>query len=420
MNNRIISVLRIKPFLLLWIAEVLSQVAMNMTNFMLILIVYEITNSNAAVSGVVLSFTVPAILFGIIAGVYVDRWNKKGTLFLTNLLRAFILVLFALLRRNILVAYLLSFCFAIVTQFFIPAETPMIPNLVPEEHLFTANALFGMGVYGSIFIAYALSSPFLIFFGHKNAFFALAIVFLISSIFISMIRIKSGKGRAVVKAKELSISDEVKVIYHLIRKTKTISHSVFLLILSQILVLILAVIGPGYAQHILRIHVDDFPLIFVTPATLGMVAGALIIGNYFHNASRSKMATLGVFLAGVTLILFPYGSRVASRGFVHTLNAFLPHILTINILHIVILLAFIFGFANSLMFVPSNTVLQEETSDNLRGKVYGAMNALVGLSSLFPIILVGSLADTFGIGKVLTWIGITLLLIWLVRVVFRH
>src|SRR5205823_6122553 len=105
----------------------------------------------------------------------------------------------------------------------------------------------------------------------------------------------------------------------------------FLLTLSQIIILVLAVVGPGYARHILHIRVNQFPLFFVTPATLGMVFGALLLGNFFHNKSRDKMATWGVFLAGVTLLLFPFGSKVASRGFVHAINLYLPHILKINI-----------------------------------------------------------------------------------------
>ncbi len=420
MNNRLFSVLSIKPFLLLWLAEVFSQVAMNMVNFMLIIVAFEIANSNTAVSGIVLSFTIPAIIFGIVAGVYVDRFNKKTVLFSTNIIRAGFLILLAFLHANLGIIYLLSFSMAIVTQFFIPAETPMIPNLVPSEHLLTANALFSMGIYGSIFVAYALSGPFLLLFGNKYSFFILSLLFLTASILISFIKQKKVEKIEKKVPVVLSMRDEIKAIFHLIKKTKSISHSVFLLTLSQILILVLAVVGPGYARHILHIRVNEFPLIFVTPVTLGMVLGALFIGNYFHNRSRDKMATWGVFLTGVSLLLFPYGSKVASREFVHVINQHLPHLLKINILHIVVVLAFIFGIAMALIFVPSNTIIQEETSDESRGKVYGALNGLVGLFSLFPIILVGSFADVFGVGSVLTGVGVIVIIIWISRLIFKR
>ncbi|MBI3092680.1 MAG: MFS transporter, partial [Candidatus Levybacteria bacterium] len=89
MNNYLLRVLSIRPFFFLFLSEIFSQIAMNMTNFILIIVAFELTKSNTAVSLIVLSFTVPTIIFGILAGVYVDRWNKKQVLFLTNIIRAF-------------------------------------------------------------------------------------------------------------------------------------------------------------------------------------------------------------------------------------------------------------------------------------------------------------------------------------------
>jgi len=89
----------------------------------------------------------------------------------------------------------------------------------------------------------------------------------------------------------------------------------------------------------------------------------------------------------------------------------LPAFLSINIFHIVILLAFLLGIANAFVFVPSNTILQEETSDEFRGKIYGFLNSLIGAVSLLPIIVVGGLADVFGVAKVLIGISISLVII---------
>jgi MFS family permease len=80
-----------------------------------------------------------------------------------------------------------------------------------------------------------------------------------------------------------------------------------------------------------------------------------------------------------------------------------------------ILLAFFAGVANAFIFVPSNTLIQEETSDEVRGKIYGALNAMISLLSLIPIIVVGSLADILGIGVVLLMIAISVMIIGVVR-----
>ncbi|MBI3070344.1 MAG: hypothetical protein HYY87_03515 [Candidatus Levybacteria bacterium] len=131
------------------------------------------------------------------------------------------------------------------------------------------------------------------------------------------------------------------------------------------------------------------------------------------------MTSAGIFLSGVTLLILPYGSQVTSRGFITALNTYLPAILSINILHIMVFLAFVLGIANALIFVPSHTILQEETSDEVRGKIYGVLNTMVGLFSLFPIILVGGLADLFGVGTVLTGIGAGILALFMFRLLIK-
>src|SRR5260221_5209283 len=163
MTNRCLLALTNRSFLFLFLAELVSQIAMNMMNFILILVAFTLTTSNTAVSGIVLSFTIPAIFFGILAGVYVDRKNKKKILLLTNILRGLLLVLLAFVHEKLLFVYAISFFIATITQFFIPAETPMIPILVKKDALLSANALFGLALYGSLLIAYALSGPFLSF-----------------------------------------------------------------------------------------------------------------------------------------------------------------------------------------------------------------------------------------------------------------
>ena len=420
-NNKLLQVLAVRPFFYLLLAETFSQLAMNMLNFVLVIIAFTLARSNTAVSGVVLSFMIPSLLFGIMAGVIVDKKNKKNVLFMTNVLRGLCVLPLIFLHTNIFVIYMLTFAIAFITQFFIPAETPIIPLLVKKDQLMSANALFGMGVYGSIFIAYALSGPVLLFFGKTNVFFVLGVLFLIGAFFASLIKVKEPKKNN-LSAKDVienvSIAGEIKLAIAIMAKTKTIYRALFLLTLAQVIILTLAVIGPGYAQHILRIRVEDFPFLFVAPAIIGMALAAIVLGSFFHSVSKEKITKIGLVLLGFSILLLPYGSRVESRAIVQAINMYLPHFLKINVFHIMIVLAFIMGIANALVFVPANTILQEETSDEFRGKAYGALSTLVGLFSLLPIILVGSLADLIGIKGVLTGIGIVVLCIAGFRILF--
>jgi hypothetical protein len=303
-----------------------------------------------------------------------------------------------------------------LTQFFIPAETPMIPLLVNKKNLLPANALFGMAIYGSILIAYVLSGPLIIYFKEVNTLFILAIMLVIGAIFISFIKEKYSATSKDESKNELNILKDIKHTLQLMSHTKEIYQSLFLLALSQSLILIVATIAPGYATQIMGVKVEEFPLLFVAPAALGMFVGAIAIGNVFHSHPKEKIITIGLFLSGIAMLLLPYGSKVASRDFVHVLNVYLPHILDITILHIMVVIAFILGFANSLVFVPANTILQEKTSDEFRGKIYGFLNSLVGVFSLLPVILVGGLSDLIGVGAVIVGIGISLLIVGIVRI----
>lgn len=415
-ENLILRTLRIKPFFFLVLSEIFSIFASNLLSFVLLIVVFNISNSNTAVAGVVLAVTLPNVLFGILAGVMVDRWNKKNVLFVTNILRALLVIPLAFFHTYLAVVYIFAFCISVIMQFFIPAETPIIPLLVRKDLLLSANALFGMGIYASILLAYASSGPFLYLFGKTNIFFFISFIFLIAGIFIYLIKASKSKIEPkVTEGRILSFQEESKLVFNLISKTKNLYHALFSLTLAQVIILVFASIGPGYAEQVLRIRVESFPVLFVTPAIIGVVLGSVIIGSFLHKISKSTLTKFGLFLMGISILLLPYGSKVESRAIVHLINSSLPHILMINVLHIMVVLAFVLGFAMSFVFIPANTTLQEETSDESRGKIYGFMNTFVGIMSIVPILLVGGLSDIFGVKTIITAVGIIVLIIAFIR-----
>lgn len=227
-ENLIFKTLHIKPFLFLVLAEFFSMFAMNLLNFALLIVVFSISQSNTAVAGVVMAFTIPNILFGILAGVMVDRWNKRTVLFMTNILRALFVLPLAFFNTNLALVYIFTFCISTVTQFFIPAETPIIPLLVRKDLLLSANALFGMGIYASTLLAYALSGPFLYIFGKTNIFFFLFAVFLIAGFLVTLIKANKSKIQPKINKDEvLGLREEARIVLKLISKTKSLYHALF-------------------------------------------------------------------------------------------------------------------------------------------------------------------------------------------------
>ena len=86
-ESAMLAVLRNRPFLLLWLSQAATQIGGNMVLYGLTVIVLDTTSSKAAVSWLILTFLVPAVLLSAVAGVYVDRFDARTVLWVTNLLR---------------------------------------------------------------------------------------------------------------------------------------------------------------------------------------------------------------------------------------------------------------------------------------------------------------------------------------------
>lgn len=410
LGNNILQVLREKPFLLMMLSEFFSQVAFNMQHFVLIFIIYGFTHSNTAVSGMILSFMVPAVLFSVISGVYVDRWNKKKVMLITHLIRAALLLPFLIPNLHLGLIYTFTFLIAVVTQVFIPAESSIIPLLVPKKLLVPANAVFSFAIFGIMLLGYILSGPVLLLLGRTYTIMFLIVLFLISALIVTRIKLADKKVKSqdgnLLPMPNLSIVQEAKEIFVFIKRVKKIMHALFMITIAQSAIFMFVVLAPGYVTTILEAPLESLSVILIAPAGIGLGIGAFMFGSMGKKIKHELISAIGFMIVGVVFVLMPLASRVISYGFVQSLNSILPPIIHINILHIIVLLAFITGFGISLIFIPSNSTIQIETSAEMRGRMYGLLSSLTGAVSFLPVILAGGLADIFGVGAVIVVVGI--------------
>lgn len=417
LSNQILELLLYPPYLYFSLSVFFSQIGFNMLNIVLIFLIFYLTSSNFAVSVLLFAILIPQIFLSFIGGVVADMGDKKKILVFGNILRAAILILLFFNFKSIALIYIVTFFVSIVTQFYVPAESPLIPSLVKREKLVAANSIFGIGLFGSILIGYVLAGPAVNAMGRPGVFIFLALMFLVASFFAFLIPDKKIKSKtASVNAQSIrkSIVEELRDSYELIRKTKKVGDAFFLLIFSQIIIFILATLIPGYAKNILQIPAEDLSIILFAPAALGMVLSAGFIGSVFMKSSKERLMNNGVLLSGLVLILLPFTSRIFSQGIIKNINSIAP-LLNLNIFNFVLLLAFLAGFANALIFIPSQAIIQEVIPQDFRSKIYGLLFALIGIFSLLPIMIAGGVADVIGVGAVLLSIGIGIMLIGLVR-----
>ena len=176
------QVLRNRRFLALWLAQVASQVGGNMVLYGLTVLIAEQTSSASAVSLLLLSFLVPAVLFSAVAGVFVDRLDRRLILVVANALRAVFFVAMVLLDNNLAFIYILTIAVSTTTTFFAPAEASMIPVLVRREQLLAANGLFTFTLQASFALGFAILGPFfVILFGVNGLILLVAALYLVAA-----------------------------------------------------------------------------------------------------------------------------------------------------------------------------------------------------------------------------------------------
>lgn len=419
----ILAVLRVKPFLFLWISQILSQIAFNMLNFVLVLRVYQLTSSNVAVSALVLFFLLPQLILSLFAGVLVDRFEKKLVMLLTNSGRALSLVPLLLLPSELMALYIGAFTISIATQFFLPAEVPMIPKLLPKKLLLSANSLFTVTLYGSIIIGYVLAGPMLKFFGVTTVFLILALLFLFAAGFNWFLPGKNGGAYLKNQFERFSkvthqrvlhvLFNDIGEVLYLILKSPTLLSAIALLTLSQTVIVILGALVPGYTATILSLDVEDSSLLILAPAAFGMIVGSFLQAVLAIRIRKNFFIMPSLIMSGLMLILLPIFSRVANPNVFVSVYSYLPFDLIIP----VIATCFFVGFFNALIVVPSNTILQETSTEAIRGRIYGFFNCLSALAALIPLVLAGYFSDVFGVGKVLTTIGIAIMVLGLTVVI---
>jgi MFS family permease len=137
------SVLSNANFRQLWIGQTISQVGDGLTNLAILIVINRLTSSTAALAVMMVVVSVPQLVFGLLSGVFVDRWDRKRIMIVSDLLRGLLVLGFIFVRRpeDVWIFYLLGFLQALVGTLFGPAKSAMIPGIVEPDTLLAANAL---------------------------------------------------------------------------------------------------------------------------------------------------------------------------------------------------------------------------------------------------------------------------------------
>src|SRR5215213_10160604 len=184
-----LAVLRQRNFALLWAGGLISMLGDWLLFIALPFYIYDLTGSALATGAMFIAETLPILLFGSIGGVFADRWDRKKTMIVADLLRAALLLLLLVVRSPewLWAIYLVVFVQSSVGQFFNPAKGALIPQLVEESQLMPANSLNSLGVELTRLIGAPLGGALMALLGLSSVVIVDCVSFAISALLIGLI-----------------------------------------------------------------------------------------------------------------------------------------------------------------------------------------------------------------------------------------
>jgi len=383
----------------------ISQFGDRLTQMALIGLVAERAGASAWDLAKLLAFTIfPVFIVGPIAGVYVDRWDRRRTLFICDLLRGLLILLipFLLMQKpSMLPIYgvvFLTFCFS---RFSVPAKMSIIPDLVEKQHLLMANSLMTTTGMIAFVLGCALGGFLVDHIGARGGFVGNAITFFVSGLLVFSMRtdlkIKLDTQKIINTGKEIlqlerNVWDDLKDGWLYLASNQEIRFVI------NMLFVLLAAAGAVYVVIIVFIQqafgsvTKDLGMLAVTLGA-GLFAGAVGYGRWGKRFPPAKVIFFCLVAGGMMMIVFALlVQNIASL--------FLAAVLTLGL-----------GCIIGPIFIASNTVVHIAADDRMRGKVFSALEIVIHFAFLTAMLASSKLAQFVPPFMILVGVGVVFALV---------
>jgi MFS family permease len=398
----------------LWLIQALTQTAQNMINFALLLRVrdvvelHDLKQANIAISLVILAFSLPAVLFGPIAGVLADRWNKRTLMAALNAARAISVLMFLVIKpgwhvETILISYyLVTFLFGIAGQFFAPVLGATIPMVTPRSQLISANALFNLTFTVTQLAGFAALGPVLVkVIGIDDLFILTTALYVICVGLVYLLPPTPTPTR--VKRTDLDspmarLWGDMKEGLVFILQDPALMRAIGYLTVASTTFLMLAALGPDFITGVIGLNKEDIGYI-VGPAGIGVLVGVLLVPRVIRRVTRGWLIDIALTFAGVMLGLMAITRDVED-------GIWLGSAPVESVAIVVAIFAALLGVCNAFILVPAQTMLQQRSHEGVRARVYATFFTISNTFSFIPIFFAAAFADLFGTVQVLLIVAI--------------
>lgn len=427
------QILKNRNFVLLWIAQLISLTILNAANFGVVLVVNDLTHSVFMVGLAIIAFTLPALPFSALAGVVVDRTEKRRVLWVSNLLRtATMLALFGYQvfeRTNLWPIFILTFLTSLIGQFFIPAEGAAIPLLVGERELMPALSLFNISLTLSQAIGFLLLGrvvatlfpPLTLHWGRGvltidslDLLFAIvAVLYAVCALLILAIPARAlhethlsehaPQENRTIRGALGALWCDLAVGWRIVRADRLLFFAVVQLSVVGIIMLLIGELAGTFVQEVLHRPAADMTVI-LAPAAFGLVGASALMPRITERVGKLRLTRIGFVVLASGFLLLPASQWLALRiDPRHGAESPLLFWTTV-------ILVFLLGVAMASVNIPTQTIMQERAPESGRARVLSLQFMLYNTGSIPVLLFAGAIAQFLGFDQLLLLLSGSLLL----------
>ncbi|MFH1877605.1 MAG: MFS transporter [Candidatus Omnitrophota bacterium] len=397
-----------KDFFSLWMGQIISEFGDRLNQMALIALVYSKNpGSVMALANLLFFIVIPVFLIGPVAGVYVDRWDRKRVMIISDIVRGILIVIVPVFVYfdMMIPVYAVVFLMFSATRFFLPSKMAFIPDIVPAETLFIANSLANTTRMIATVLGFAVAGFIVKWVGYMWGFYLDGVSFFVSALLIAFItpreKLKNVKEE-IHMTKEIIERSLRKNLWEEILegfgymfkkdKMKLVTSTFFVLMAGTGSIFCIIIV---FIQETFGSVTEDLGIFGVFLAS-GLFLGTILFGKYGQKFSKIRTIFVGFILSGIGICLF---AVYAAKN---------PVLLIGGVLIMIV------GAAAAPMMTCANTLIHTLIPDEVRGRIFSSMEAVVHVAFLVFMFLTAFIAkfiSNFAIliscGSIFIVIGIT-------------
>ncbi len=389
-----LGILRQRNFALLWFGGLISMTGDWVLFIALPIYVYTLTGSALATSVMFIAQRIPSLLLGSVAGVFVDRWDRKRTMVIANLLLALgLLPLLAVQSvEQLWIVYVVAFVESALGQFFSPAENALLPQLVGEEQLIAANSLNTLNDNLARLVGPALGGVVAGLVGLSGVILLDAASFLVAGALIALISGAPTRASRAVAAPSNAVGAWVGVWREWLAGLRLVRYERPIMVVFVILAItslgegIMGVLFVVFVNQVLGGGALEIGWLMSAQA-IGGLLGGLLVGGASRLLTPARLIGLsGILFGMLDLAIFNYPAYISG-------------------LALGLILFAVVGIPGVGFMTGVNALLQTSVADQYRGRIFGALGTTQGLLMMIGTVSAGVLGDRLGVVTVLNMQG---------------